>query len=134
MKNDIASNLLQLLNPDNTMTFNRLLAHAIGANETIIYFCLISKMTYYESKDMLDEEGFFYATALDIQESTTFTQRQQTPIIKNLTEIGLIENKFKGIPAKKYYRIICNTDLIIKLLQEGKSIAASIKNQAADKR
>ena len=37
-----------LINPDNTMSFNRLFAHAIGANETIIYFSLISKCKYWD--------------------------------------------------------------------------------------
>ena len=129
MQNDMATNFMQLLNPDNTMSFNRLLAHAIGANETIIYFCLISKMTYYDNKGLLDEQGFFFATAPDIQESTTFTQRQQAPAIKKLVELGLIEAKLKGVPAKKHYRIIYDPELILNLLAQGKNIAASIKKQ-----
>lgn len=129
MNSDSGNNFLQLLNPDNTMSFNRLLAHAIGANETIIYFCLISKMMYYESRDRLQDDGFFYATALDIQESTTFTHRQQAPIIKKLVNIGLIETKLQGLPAKKYYRIIYNQELILSLIEQGRIISDSIRKQ-----
>ena len=50
--------ILQLLNPDNTMSANRLLAHAIGLCETIIYSALISKYTYYINKGMIDEGGY----------------------------------------------------------------------------
>ena len=37
--------IIQLLNPDNTISAHRMLAHAIGMTETIIYAALISKQT-----------------------------------------------------------------------------------------
>ena len=46
MNNGI-ENILAVLNPDNTMSINRPLAHAIGMNETIVYAALISKYSYY---------------------------------------------------------------------------------------
>ena len=66
------NSILQLINPDNTITANRAFAHAIGMTETIIYSALISKYSYYESKEMLSDEKWFYCTAIDLQESTTF--------------------------------------------------------------
>lgn len=39
------SAIIQLLNPDNTISAHRMLAHAIGMTETMIYFALISKQT-----------------------------------------------------------------------------------------
>lgn len=44
------ANVIQLLNPDNTISAHRMLAHAIGMTETIIYSALISKQTYYSQK------------------------------------------------------------------------------------
>lgn len=125
----------QLLNPDNTSSYNRYIAHAIGAIETIIYFSLISKMTYYFKNGMLDDEGFFYATALDIQESTTFTKRQQMPAISRLVEIGLIETKNAGIPKKKYFKVLNKQELIMQLMEQGEAKAESIRNsrKKADK-
>ena len=125
----------QLLNPDNTSSYNRYIAHAIGAIETIIYFSLISKMTYYFKNGMLDDEGFFYATALDIQESTTFTKRQQMPAISKLVEIGLIETKNAGIPKKKYFKVLNKQELIMQLIEQGEAKAESIRNsrKKADK-
>ena len=125
----------QLLNPDNTSSYNRYIAHAIGAIETIIYFSLISKMTYYFKNGMLDDEGFFYATALDIQESTTFTKRQQMPAISKLVEIGLIETKNAGIPKKKYFKVLNKQDLIMSLMEQGEAKAELIRNSSkkADK-
>ena len=124
---------LQIINPDNSMTFNRFIAHAIGATETVIYFALISKMTYYQKRGMLDEEGFFYATALDIQESTTYTKRVQLPALKKLEEIGLIDTKLDGLPRRKYYRIVNNQDLIISLVEQGEKIASALRKKSAEK-
>ena len=119
----------QLLNPDNTSSYNRYIAHAIGATETIIYFSLISKMTYYFKNGMLDDEGFFYATAIDIQESTTFTTRQQAPAIDKLVKIGLIRTKYAGIPAKKYFKILNNQEVVISLLEQGEEIANNLRQK-----
>lgn len=126
-------NIFELINPDNTMSFNRLIAHAIGAVETIIFFSLLSKMKYYMNRDMLDNDGFFYATEVDIQESTTFTKRVQAPAIAKLVEIGLIETKRAGLPAKRYFRIICDRELLIRLIERGEIIAKSIRDKTYKK-
>ena len=125
---------IQMLNPTNTAHYNRLVAHAIGVNEAIIYASLISKTVYYNSNNMLDEDGFFYATANDIQGSTALTQRQQETAIKRLVSLGLIETVRKGIPAKKYFRIIQDKDLLINVLSEGEKAEMAFKNKkSADK-
>ncbi len=124
----LINDIFQILNPDNTMTFNRFIAHAIGTKETIILFALISKMNYYRSRNMLDADGFFYATALDIQESTTFTQRQQESAIANLVEQGLIETVRKGIPAKKYFRISMDIELFRVIIAKGEAIAKALRS------
>lgn len=125
---------IQMLNPTNTAHYNRLVAHAIGVNEAIIYATLISKTVYYNSNNMLDEDGFFYATANDIQGSTALTQRQQETAIKRLVSLGLIETVRKGIPAKKYFRIIQDKDLLINVLSEGEKAEMAFKNKkSADK-
>lgn len=41
-----------VLNPDNTISFNRPLAHAIGLSETIIYGALVAK--WYSSLEIYD--------------------------------------------------------------------------------
>lgn len=126
------SPLLQLLNPDNSMSINRFIAHAIGVKETFIYFALISKMTYYFQNEMLDEDGFFYATAIDIQESTTYTKKIQMPAIEKLEQIGLIKTKYSGLPRRKFYKVLNNQELIIKLLEKGEKIAVSLKEKRSE--
>lgn len=66
--------IFQLINPSNTITVNRPLAHALGLNEAIIYGALISKFYYYSERGMLDD-GWFYSTAPDLDESTALSEK-----------------------------------------------------------
>lgn len=120
-----------MLNPSNTLTVNRLLAHAIGLSEAVIYAALISKCSYYERNGMLDDGGWFYSTVPDLEASTALSEYQQKRCIKNLVESGLIESKNRGLPAKRCFRIIENIELISKLISEGEKKQMSIKPAAA---
>ena len=117
--------IFKLLNPDNTVTINRPLAHALGTNEAIIYSALIAKRAYYYQRDMLDEDGYFYSTISDLQESTGLTRYQQGGAIKNLIEVNLIECCKKGIPARRFFRVNADTNLLRTLLQKGEEIMQS---------
>ena len=46
--------IYQLLNPDNTISLNRPLAHAVGLMETVVYSALIAKWQYYSDRGKLD--------------------------------------------------------------------------------
>lgn len=78
--------IFKLLNPNNTVTINRPLAHALGTNEAIIYSALVAKQVYYEQREMLDGEGWVYSTVNDLEESTALTKRQQCCSVKVLAE------------------------------------------------
>lgn len=130
--------IIELLNPDNTISAHRMLAHSIGMTETIIYSALISKQTYYSQNGMLLEGGWFYSTVYDLQESTTFGVKAQKTAIKHLMEHRLIECEFKGMPAKRYFRIIDSTDKLIEYIEDGveisKKIVSAAKEHNAEKR
>ena len=121
------SPIIQLLNPDNTISAHRMLAHAIGMTETIIYSALISKQTYYLNNNMLHEGGWFFSTISDLQESTTFGAKAQKTAIGNLIKHGLIDCECKGMPAKRYFKITNDMEIIIKLIDEGTEFSVSIK-------
>lgn len=125
--------VFQQLNGTNTIHANRLLAHAIGIDETITFSTLITKCTYYKVNDMLEEDDWFYVTVLDLQESTTYNEHSQRKIIKHLVDKGLIEYKIKGMPAKRYFRIINNPDTLIALQQEGLRISKELYEKTAEK-
>lgn len=111
--------LFKLLNPDNTVTINRPLAHALGVNETIIYSALIAKQAYYEQREILDGEGWFYSTVNDLEESTALTKRQQCCSVKVLVTAGLIESEKRGMPARRCFRVVKDVDLLKSYLAKG---------------
>ena len=114
--------ILERINPTNTGSYNRPIAHALGLGAAVVYAALISKQVYYEQHNMLDEEGFFYSTIADLEESTTLTKRQQRAAIKVLIDKGLIKRKRCGMPAKRYFRVLDDTELIDDLLKQGEAI------------
>lgn len=124
------SAIIQLLNPDNTISAHRMLAHAIGMTETIIYAALISKQTYYLNNNMLREGGWFFSIIADLQESTTFGAKAQKTAIGNLIKHGLIECECKGMPAKRYFRITNDMKILMKLIDEGTEICKKISAKA----
>lgn len=125
---DKFSSLLQLINPDNTMSVNRYLAHSIGMAETIIYSALISKYTYYRENNKTFD-GWFYSTIEDLQESTTYGRKIQSSAIKKLSELGLIETKLMGMPARRYFRLISDTSNLEELLEKGQEICCSLRQK-----
>ncbi len=101
--------ILNLLNPKNTVSFSRPLAHALGLAEALVYSALISKQEYYSARGMLTDDGWFYSTIADMQESTTLSKRQQSAAVKSLVSLGLIEYKKCGLPARRFFRVLDNT-------------------------
>lgn len=122
--------IFQLLNPSNTLTVNRMLAHSIGLSEAVVYAALISKCSYYERNGKLDD-GWFYSTVPDLEASTALSEYQQKRCINNLVSTGLIESKNRGLPAKRCFRIIENIELITSLIAAGEKKEMSIKPAAA---
>lgn len=123
--------IFQLLNPSNTLTVNRMLAHSIGLSEAVVYAALISKCSYYERNGKLDDDGWFYSTVPDLEASTALSEYQQKRCINNLVSTGLIESKNRGLPAKRCFRIIENIELITSLIAAGEKKEMSIKPAAA---
>ena len=101
------------------MSINRPLAHAIGMNETIVYAALISKHSYYLATGRLTEDGWFFSTVTDLQESTTFGRKAQTSAVNNLIDIGLIECELRGMSARRYFRVCDNAELLMHLISKG---------------
>lgn len=111
--------IFQLINPDNTISMNRYLAHSIGLCEAIIYSALLSKHAWYESHDKLTEDGWFFSTISDLEESTALSGYQQRRCIRNLEAAGLIECRMRGIPARRYFHINDDVELLKSLIAQG---------------
>ncbi len=111
--------IFKLLNPDNTMSINRQLAHAVGLAEAVVYGALLSKYAYYSQRGLLTDGDWFYSTAEDLEESTALTARQQRRCIDTLAKLGLIQCRVQGMPAKRYFCINDNAELLAGILSKG---------------
>ena len=118
--------LLEILNPTNTVSRNRLLSFAIGNVEAEIYNCLIAKHVYYNNLGKLTEGGWFYSTVKDLHLSSGYAENAQKTAIRHLIKYGLIESELKGLPAKRYFRIIPDADKLASLLRSGEEAQEAI--------
>ena len=114
--------LLEVLNPTNTVSRNRLLSFAIGNAEAEIYNCLIAKHVYYNNLGKLTEGGWFYSTVKDLHLSSGYAENAQKTAIRHLIKHGLIESELKGLPAKRYFRIIPDVDKLTSLIDSGQEV------------
>ena len=108
-----------LLRADGSMVINKNLCHAIGINESIIYAELLSRYNYFNTREQLDENSFFFNTVNDLKEATCIGEKPQKRCINNLKKLGLIEYKLKDIPPKRYFKIIDDVNILIDLIQLG---------------
>jgi len=66
---------------------------------------------------MLTEDGFFFVTVEDLQYSTTLSKYQQSKAISKLEKLGLIKQQNRGVPPKRYFKLIFDNELLTKYLQ-----------------
>lgn len=115
--------IFELINPANTIGANRFLAHAIGASEAVIYSALLAKSVYYGERGMISD-GWFFSTVADLEESTTFSEKQQRRAIDKLIKAGLIRSERRGMPAKRFFKISEDLDKLKEIIALGEEIVA----------
>lgn len=97
--------LRKLLAHNNYILVNKELMHIIGLDETIMLGELCNESIYWEEHFKLDN-GYFYSTLENIEKATTFKAKKQKKILDRLQELKLIDVKLKGLPAKRYIKIL----------------------------
>ena len=95
-----------LLSSSAFLIVNKKLAKQVGLKGAVLLADLISKEEYFIANGMTD--GWFFNTAKNIEDDTCLTSHQQRKAIKNLKDLGIIETKVVGIPAKQHFKIIEN--------------------------
>ena len=116
--------ILSLLNEKNTLLVNRQLAARIGLNNAVMYAALVSKSLYYREHKQ-DRDGWFYCTITDMHESSSLGARSQKKAADTLCELGLIEVRIMGIPARRFFRINPDTSALEELLAPAKPTPVS---------
>ena len=95
-----------LLSSSAFLIVNKQLAKQVGLKGAVLLADLISKEEYFMANGMTD--GWFFNTAKNIEDDTCLTSHQQRKAIKSLKDLGVIETKVVGIPAKQHFKIIEN--------------------------
>ena len=109
--------LIELLRSDGSIIINKRLARSLGIDAAIMYSELASKYKYFKNKDELTKDGFFFNTVDNMQEDTTLSKYQQNKALKVLCKIGLINQVNRGLPQKRYFKIVNDLELLNECLK-----------------
>lgn len=109
--------ILNLLSSDNYIVVNKSLIRIIGLEASVLLGNLASEYDYWSEREEL-VDGFFFSTIENIENKTGLTPYQQRQAIQKLTELGIVESKKMGIPAKRYIRI--NEQQVVSLFNDKK--------------
>lgn len=107
---------IDFIGGSNYIAVNRVLLKSIGVIPAILYCELVDKHKYYKKEGKLDEEGMFYNTVETTEENTGLTRNQQVSGLRELSLDGLIIVKKKGIPAKRYIKVVEDDSILKKYL------------------
>ena len=99
----------QLLMSSNYYTLNKQIVKELGIESAFLLTILIEA-----SDGLADNEGWFYQTIEKIGELTGIGRHKQDKIIKDLIEFKILEQKNKGVPCKRYFKI--NYEMIENLV------------------
>ena len=110
--------ILNLLRADGSIVVNKALARNIGLHEAILYSELISKFFYFQERQQLTEDGYFFNTVENLEHDTCLSKYQQAKAIDKLTSLGLIQCSVRGLPARRYFKVVEDEQLILSFLSE----------------
>ena len=114
----------QLLMSSNYYTLNKQIVKELGIESVFLLTILIEA-----SDGLADEEGWFYQTIEKIGELTGIGRHKQDKIIKELIELKILEQKNKGVPCKRYFKV--NYQMIENLVFQNQQTSLS-KNDKLD--
>jgi hypothetical protein len=101
MEEENYQNLIVEILGTKPITFNPKLAKFIGSIKTTIF---LSQLIYWKEKEG-DENGWICKTREEITEKTGLSRREQEKARKDLIALGLLEEKYKGIPRRLYFLV-----------------------------
>lgn len=90
-----------LLSSKHWLPFSKPIAKALGSADASIFLSEICNLiTYHEPPD-----GWVFATYESIEAETTLSRRSQERAVEALIDVGLIETRKRGMPARRYFRL-----------------------------
>lgn len=104
-----------LLKSGGSIIVNKNLARNIGLDAAIFYSELYSKYKYFKQRKKLNEDGYFFNTVENMSRDAFLSDYRQRKAIKKLKELDLICYQKKGLPARRYFKVNMDYDLIARL-------------------
>ena len=108
----------QLLMSSNYYTLNKQIVKELGIESAFLLTILIEA-----SDGLADSEGWFYQTIEKIGELTGLGRHKQDKIIKELIDLKILEQKNKGVPCKRYFKV--NYEIIENLVFQNQQSSLS---------
>ncbi|WP_339017671.1 hypothetical protein HUW83_06475 [Fusobacterium animalis] len=108
----------QLLMSSNYYTLNKQIVKELGIESAFLLTILIEA-----SDGLADNEGWFYQTIEKIGELTGIGRHKQDKIIKELIDLKILEQKNKGVPCKRYFKV--NYQMIENLVFQNQQTSLS---------
>lgn len=110
-RSDTANALIALLQ-DRPVAYHPMLAKILGGVKEAIF---VSQLLYWHGKGSRPD-GFIWKTREEFQEETGLTRYEQETARRHLRDLGVLEEKRKGVPGKMHYRLDTGKlgELIIK--------------------
>lgn len=96
--------IVKLLASDNYVLVNQKLMKSLGIAESVLFAKLANEYDYWEKENKLSD-GYFPLTVEKIKNDIGMTAYQQRKAIEKLENLGIIETKLIGMPAKRYIKI-----------------------------
>lgn len=97
---------IDYLATDNYIIVNRSLMLAIGLNESLVLGELASEHRYWRGANKLKDGAWFFSTDDNLEARLPFSKPTIRRAIDSLKELGVIETKLMGVPAKRFFRIV----------------------------
>ena len=131
MKDFSFLSIIELLRADGSIIINKKLNFSLGTHTTMVYTELLSRFMYFLDRNNLTDDGYFFNTVDDLKLGTGLGKTAQTNAINQLEELGFIETDLRGIPPKRHFRIIPDTNLIDEYLRKGAEMIEKLKQKQA---
>lgn len=97
---------------DKPVAYRPDLARILGGVKCAVFVC---QMLYWTGKGAR-ADGFIWKTQSELEQETGLTRYEQEGARKKLLELGVIEEKRAGIPARMHYRV--NLDVLERLISD----------------
>ena len=96
---------IDFLASSNYIIVNRSLMMTIGVNESLILGELASEYRYWKEAGKLKDGEWFFSTDKNLVERLPFSRPTIQRALSNLKNMGIIETRLEGVPAKRFFRI-----------------------------